>query len=273
MKNKNFYILGIHHSGPISSAAILRDGKLIAGSPEERFSRIKQDSSFPHRAIKFCLDFCKISLDDIDVFAIGWNPGENVSLKYRAGFSAQMRYPGEWLSSVPNQLLPLFKNKIIGTTSHFETDNKKEVKVIFVDHHTCHGQLGYEVSGFKECALAVIDGWSEQKTTSLYYAKPGKLEMIKSEIFPNSLGCFYAALTDFLGYKVFSDEWKVMGMAAYGNPKKFAQINKLINISDNGDYELDFSFFHFYNFDRPKFYSPKMEKLLGPARKPNEKLT
>src|SRR5262249_52028505 len=100
------YILGIHQSGSLSSAALVKDGILLAGAPEERFTRRKLDRAFPHQAVRFCLDRAGIAMQDITAFAVGWNAGENAALRYRGGFSDWMRYPGEWLSSVPNHLLP-----------------------------------------------------------------------------------------------------------------------------------------------------------------------
>lgn len=270
---RSLYVLGIHNTGPIASCVIIKDGHVLAGSTEERFSRIKQDQSFPHRAIDFSLKFSGIALKDIDIIAVGWNPGENVALKYRKGFSDWMRYPGEWLSSVPNHLLPLLAYNIKETTSNFKSSENNNVTIMFIDHHLCHARLAYDVSGFNECAILVADGWSEQKATSLMYANKNKIETIKSEEFPNSIGCFYATLTEFLGYKPFSDEWKVMGMAAYGYPSRYPQIKNLIKIFDKGKYELNISYFNFYNFDKKCFFSRKMELLLGPARKPYEELT
>lgn len=266
------YVLGIHQSGPISSAAILKNGNLIAGIAEERITRIKQDRNFPHNAIDFCLNSCGIDIGSVNQIAIGWNPGENVALKCRDGFSQWMRYPGEWLSSVPNNLLPLYENDFVSTDTMFEDINKKKTTVHFIDHHMSHARLAYEIAGKNECAILVVDGWSEQKVTTWMHAKNGGIEIIQKEIFPNSIGCFYAAITDFLGYQVFQDEWKVMGMAAYGNAKKIPQISELIHIKSEGSYELNLSYFDFYNFDRSGFFSSKMESLLGAKRKSNERL-
>ncbi len=266
------YILGIHQSGPISSAAILRNGELVAGIAEERITRIKHDRNFPHNAIDFCLNSCGIDIGSINQIAIGWNPGENVALKYKDGFSQWMRYPGEFLSSVPNNLLPLYDNNIISTSTIFEGIHKEKTTIHFIDHHMSHARLAYDVAGKSECAIIVVDGWSEQKVTTWMHAKDGEIKIIKKEVFPNSIGCFYAAITDFLGYKVFQDEWKIMGMAAYGNAKKIPQISELIHIQPEGSYELNLSYFDFYNFDRSGFFSSKMESLLGPKRKFGEKL-
>lgn len=267
------FIVGLHQSGPISSAALLKDGKLLAAAPEERFSRKKHDRSFPHRALQFCLDQAGIGLNDVDICAVGWNPGENASLKYRAGYSDWMRYPGEWLSSVPNHLLPLLGTGVSGTESGFITGENRTFTIRFVDHHASHARIAYDLSGYEKCAILITDGWSEQKVTSWMCADDGKIDVIKTIRFPNSLGCFYAAMTEFLGYKSFSDEWKIMGMAAYGDPQKYPQISGLVKILPRGEYELDLSYFDFYNFDRSSFFSPKLEALLGPSRKSTGELT
>jgi carbamoyltransferase len=273
MYQKSTYsILGIHHSGPIASCALIQDGKLVAAIPEERFSRIKQDKSFPHQAINYCLKAGNINLSDLDAVSIAWNPGENVSLKYREGFSEWMRYPGEWLAAVPNHLLPLLNWKINESTSEFINAEGRNFSIQFVDHHACHAHFAYDLSGFAECAIFIADGWSEQKVTTWIYANGHNFETIKTIDFPNSIGCFYAAMTDYLGYRPFSDEWKIMGMAAYGNAANVPQMDRLISLQEKGEYELALPYFDFYNFDRANFYGTKMETLLGPARSPEEPL-
>ena len=259
-------VLGIHHSGPIATAALVKDGRVVAASPQERFSRIKHDHSFPHLAAEFCLERAGLGYPDLDAVAIGWNPGENAALKYRAGHSDWMRYPGEWLASVPNHLLPRLARPVRGSVSHFDCGPDGPFNVHFVDHHLCHARLSYETSGFERCAILVADGWSEQKVTSAYVASPQGIELLWSVEFPNSLGCLYAALTDFLGFRAFRDEWKLMGLAAYGDAAKFPQMDKLLRLEPQGKYELDLSYFDFYNFDRGSYFSPKMSELLGPAR-------
>lgn len=273
MTGKNeLTILGIHHTGPITSAALIRNGRILAAAPEERFSRIKYDRAFPHRAIEFCFNQAGVRWGDIDAFAVGWNPGENVGLKYRGGFSDWMRYPGEWLSSVPNHLLSRMERSISGTLSRFETPQGETIQIHFVDHHLCHSRLGLDLSGWDECAVLVVDGWSENKVTSMYHARNGDLELLRSKSFPHSIGCLYATLTDFLGFRVFQDEWKVMGMAAYGEPSSYPEIQKLIRLLDGGDYELDLTYFDFFNFDRSPFFSEKLFELFGPPRKRGEPL-
>lgn len=265
------HVLGIHQSGPISSAALVADGIVAAGAAEERFSRIRQDNGFPHAAAAFCLDHAGLAPADLRVVAIGWNAGENAAMKYRAGFSDWMRYPGEWLSSVPNHLLPRIGLSPERSLGRF-IDGQRQIDIHYVDHHTCHARLAVTSAGLKEAAVLVVDGWSEQKTTTMFHARNGELHRLQEESFPHSLGCLYAALTQFLGYRPFSDEWRVMGMAAYGDAAAFPQLQRLVHLGEDGRFELDLGFFDFFNFDRPSFFSRKLETLLGPARQPADQL-
>jgi carbamoyltransferase len=260
------HVVGIHHSGPIATAAIVRDGRVLAAAPEERFSRSKHDRSFPHRAIAYCLQEADIEIGDVDAFAIGWNPGENVAMKYRSGHSDWMRYPGEWLGSVPNHLLSRTGDRIRHTVQEFESIGGRTHRMEFVDHHMCHARFATATSGFDACAVLVADGWSEQKVTSAYVARGTDLELIRSIEFPHSIGCFYAAMTEHLGYSPFSDEWKVMGMAAYGDPSRCPEIETLIELLPDGRYEMELSYFDYYFFERAGFCGPKMAELLGPRR-------
>ena len=265
-------IVGIHMSGPISSAALMRDGRLIAAAPEERFSRIKQDRSFPHQALNYCLAEAAIQLDQVDCFSIAWNSGENVALKYRSGFSDWMRYPGEWLTSVPNHIIPGLLMPM-RTEQKFVDDKGRQVLIDYVDHHLAHARLAFHGSEFESAAIVVVDGWSEQKTTSIFNAKGKDISLLESEVFPNSIGCVYAAITQFLGFRPFSDEWKVMGMSAYGNPKNIPQMSNLIIQKENGQYEVNLKFFDFFNFDRPRMYNNHLVELLGQPRKPGEPIS
>jgi carbamoyltransferase len=266
-------VLGIHHSGPISAAALVVDGRVVAGSPQERFSRVKHDDRFPHDAIRFCLEDAGLRFEDLDAIAIGWNPGENVALRYRRGFSEWMRYPGEWLASVPNQLLSRMHQPIVGSEGRFDTADGRTVSIRYIDHHLSHARLAQVAGGFDDCVICVVDGWSEQKVTTVFRLRNGTLDIVRSKAFPHSIGAYYATMTEFLGYRAFSDEWRVMGMAAYGNAARVPDISRLIQLLPGGDYELDLSFFDFYNFDRAGSFGRKLEGLLGPARKRDEPLT
>ncbi len=277
MPNHSKSILGIHQSGHITSAALVSEGSIIAGQAEERFTRLKTDKSFPTHAIDFCLDYANQDWNSISHVAVGWNPGENVAIKYRGGFSDWMRYPGEWLSSVPNHILTHAKWLPSTTITKFDLsgtghNESNSPEIHFVDHHTAHARFASASASFSESAIVVVDGWGEQKTTSIFDHQNGALRLVEAEVFPNSIGAFYAAVTEFLGYRAFLDEWRVMGMAAYGNKQSFPEMDGLINLIENGSYEVDLKYFDFYNFDRSTHVSQHFNKLFGPSRKGNEPL-
>jgi len=265
-------IIGIHCTGILSSACLISKGKLVYGCSEERFSRIKNDSNFPILTIKHILKKFKLKLNDIDTFAIGWNSGENISSRFRAKYSTFERYPGDFLSAVPNYLTTLIENKKINQSSiSFLGDFKS--KITFVDHHLSHARLALEESKLEDALVLSTDAWGETKCTVIYEFKKNKLKTLNKVYFPNSIGCFYGAITNFLGFKPLHDEWKVMGMAAYGNHnnvnKNFFDIVKLL---PNGEYQLDLKFFDFYNYETKNWYSDQIIKILGQPRNKKDKI-
>lgn len=270
--SKTSNIIGIHCTGILSSACLISKGKLVYGCSEERFSRIKNDSNFPILTIKHILKKFKLKLNDIDTFAIGWNSGENISSRFRAKYSTFERYPGDFLSAVPNYLTTLIENKKINQSSiSFLGDFKS--KITFVDHHLSHARLALEESKLEDALVLSTDAWGETKCTVIYEFKKNKLKTLNKVYFPNSIGCFYGAITNFLGFKPLHDEWKVMGMAAYGNhnnvSKNFFDIVKLL---PNGEYQLDLKFFDFYNYETKNWYSDQIIKILGQPRNKKDKI-
>ena len=258
-------ILGIHQSGPISSAALIINGQIIAAAPEERFTRVKQDSSFPRNSIDFCLSEADLDFSELDIIAVGWNPGINVALRKRPQMEKSW-YPGQWLSAVPNFLLPGRVSDVRSTSQVFTDSIGAQTRIEYFNHHDCHAYLAFKLSKFPDAAIAVVDGFGEQSCTTLYKAEGDELTKLSEIVFPQSIGMFYSTITDFLGYRPFSDEWRVMGMAAYGDPNSHSKLDDLITVESDGSYSLDLSFFDFYNFDRPSFYSPKFIENFGPPR-------
>ena len=272
MKN-NFNVIGIHNTGVLSSACLISNGNIKFASTEERFSRIKYDGSFPIQTINYILKSFKLNLDDINHFAVGWNPGENLSMRYRASFSNNFRYPGDLLSSVSNNILGKLDSTYTDSTSLNFLKDKKKVSIKFVNHHLAHVNLAASSSNFKNASILVADGWSENSTTSFYVKKNSKINLIKKFEFPQSLGCMYSAFTDFLGYKPLLDEWKVMGMAAYGKINNYkSKLKKIYFFDEKNLFNLDLKYFDFNNFDRKNWYSKKMIEIFGKPRKRNDKI-
>jgi len=213
------FVLGINCHAHDSSAALLADGRLVFAATEERFSRIKKDRSFPRRAIQAALDHAEIGFQKVDAVAFGWNrPGAGPLHTIRRSLTGDLPFTYGWTigqlvfmaSEMLNQggLVPLRK-------SFGPIDRSR---VFYIDHHESHAWSAYAVSPFDEALVLVVDGWGAWQSTTIYHAKDGKLRPMRVFPYPNSLGVFYEGFTDLLGFERMNDEWKVMGLAAYGEP-------------------------------------------------------
>jgi carbamoyltransferase len=201
-----------------SSACIVRDGELLFAIAEERVSRIKHDAGFPRLAIQACLDFARLRADQLDEVCFGWTtagPGFRHDLKCLATGG-----------------LPLTYLNVLTTTLHFLSTWHQEggakafrqsfgdvkARMRFVDHHLAHAISAYAYSGFEDAAVVVMDGRGAWEATSIWYGSQGRLQHVLTIPFPDSLGLFYSEFTAYLGFQRNSDEWKVMGLAPYGEP-------------------------------------------------------
>ena len=265
------YILGIHNSGWLTSAALIKDGEIRVACPEERLDRRKYSRAFPVGAIRFCLQSEGIPLSAVDHIAIGWNPGINVASRYRGGFSERLRYAGEWLYSVPNHLFGRLLPLEIESTEQVFRARGATARIHHVTHHDAHAANAFYLSPFEEAAIFTADAYGERNSTTWKRGRGGRLETFQTIDFPQSLGCYYSALTEFLGYTPDSDEWKVMGLAPYGDPARFREaMRRLIRLLPEGRFELDLTYFNHFNFDTEGLFSPKVEEILGPARRGDE---
>ena len=212
-------IIGINLNH-ISSASLLIKGKLIFASAEERFTRNKLTRAFPFKAIEHALKYAKIEMKDIDAFTIGWNPAINLEV-HKNSFSSTYRWFPELLYTIPNNLNAINRIKDHGyiEQTFFSSSFKKELKVLYINHHYCHAAQSFLTSGYRESSLLTVDGFGERTSTLWGYANQSKIIIEKEEYFPQSLGSFYETVTDYLGFQPDADEWKVMGMAAFGDKK------------------------------------------------------
>lgn len=262
-------ILAVYPYTHISSAAIMVNGKVLAACSEERFNRIKMSTSFPEKSIAWCLKNAKKKLSDVDLIVIPWNPAININDASKRWIS-ELRWRGEFLSHIPTHILRLLNQ---------DPPNKTEInlgstKIVYMNHHECHAASAFFNSPFKKSDILTIDGHGEKETCYFGYGLNSKIKKIFSIDYPHSTGLLYGTFTDFLGYKVDSDEWKVMALASYSKKKnKYDSMAKrLIKKSENG-FELDLSYFDYYNFDRRKnLFSNKFKLLFGENRKKGEKL-
>jgi carbamoyltransferase len=258
-------IIGINHSND-AAAALVIDGRVIAASQEERFTRIKHDPSFPDKAIDFCLKQGGLALGDLDAIAFFWNPGIHAEAPARR-MTSSVRHHLEFLYALPSRLIHRMGEHVrsIDQTVHLASGRK--LAIHYVTHHLCHAAAAFFTSPFEEAAILTADGYGERQSTTIYVGRGTTVEQ-KAEIdFPHSIGSLYAALTDYLGFRANSGEGKVMGLASYGHESEYVgKLRKLINLTERG-FELDLSYFEYFH-DRPRRYSDKLVALLGPARAP-----
>jgi carbamoyltransferase len=211
--------LGINYSRMHDSAACLvEDGTVKFAIAEERLSRLKQDSSFPRRAIQACLKFVGISVTDLDYITQSW-PKPGAVLRHDLKCMATGQVPMSF-GRIKGALISATSNTLDrgGAVSFERGFGRCRAPFRFIDHHLAHAISGYSYSGFENSAILVIDGRGAWESTSLWHGVDGKLTKIWTLPWPNSLGLFYAYFTDLLGFTAYSDEWKVMGLAPYGIP-------------------------------------------------------
>ena len=258
-------ILGINHSND-AAAALVVDGRVIAASQEERFSRIKHDSSFPDKAIDFCLKMQGLKLADLDAVAFFWNPGIHAEAPSRR-MTASIRHHLEFLYGVPSRLIARMGEHVKSIDQTVHLASGKKLAIHYVTHHLCHAAAAFFTSPFEEAAILTADGYGERQSTTIYRGRGAALEELAEVDFPHSIGSLYAALTDYLGFRANSGEGKVMGLASYGHDSEYVgKLRKLITLSDRG-FELDLSYFEYFH-ERPHRYSDKLVALLGPPRPP-----
>ena len=199
-----------------SSACIVRDGELLFAVAEERLSRVKHDGRFPRNAIQACLEFARVRPEQLDEVCFGWQtagPGFRHDLKCMA--SGQMPLTNINLITTTMHFLSMWHQG--GGTKQFSRDFPGgSPRFRFVDHHLAHALSAYSYSGFDDAAVVVVDGRGAWEATSVWHGHNGRLEQVLTINWPDSLGLFYAAFTEYLGFVPFSDEWKVMGLAPYG---------------------------------------------------------
>ncbi len=270
------YILGISAFYHDSAACLLKNGEIIAAAQEERFTRKKHDAKFPHLAIKYCLKEAEISSEDIENVVFYEKPFvkfERLLETYLAfaprGFKSFAKAMPSWIEDKLFQKSTLIKElqKTLGNGVDWSD------KLLFSEHHLSHAASAFYPSPFDRAAILTLDGVGEWTTSSLAIGNGGKIKVIKEIHFPHSIGLLYSAFTYYLGFKVNSGEYKVMGLAPYGEPKYADLIKeKLIKISDDGSFQLDMSYFDYAT--GLTMTNKKFDKLFGgPPRLKESELT
>jgi len=262
--NKPTYILGLSFYYHDSAAALIKDGVVIAAVQEERFTRKKHDDSFPRQSITFCLEQASITVDDLDYIVFYEKP----ILKLERLLKTYIFTWPRGILSFSTAMLSLFGKKI-WIENRIRKETQYQGEVLFTKHHVSHAASAFFCSPFEEAAVITIDGVGEWDTTTIAHGNKTALQTIKTIPFPHSLGLLYSAITQFIGFKVNSAEYKVMGLAPYGNPDRFySQFKKLITIQGDGSYNINRAYFS-YEYGM-KMTNKKLEKLLGVAMREPE---
>lgn len=274
-------ILGLNIYHGDAAASIFKDGALKAAAEEERFTRIKHSAGFPVNAIRFCLDTLSINIDEIDFIAINRNP--------RTRFISKFLYLIKNRFKVSN-FFKRFKNynkiynlsDIISNNFNCNKNNLKK-KFLFFDHHLCHAASSVFSSDLNKTDYVTIDGFGDFLSTTIGEFNNDQFNQIDEVKFPHSLGIFYTAVTQFLGFENYGDEYKVMGLASYGNPIFFNDILKIVNIHNKNLFRLNLDYFKHHtsgietswlesNPNISKVYTDLFEELFGNSRKKNDEL-
>ena len=238
------YILGINAFHGDSSACLLKDGVVVCATEEERFRRIKHWAGFPTEAIKFCLEDVGISVSDLDYITISRDPKANFSrkiihtLKNRIGFKSifDRLMNSKKVRSIKSELADLFDLKESDITAEFHN----------IEHHRSHIASSFFASKFKKSAILSIDGFGDFTSTMTSIGTDNKIEVLDSVNYPHSIGVFYTAVTQFLGFPNYGDEYKVMGLAPYGESKYLKELSEIVEKTDVGFFKLNKKYFkHF----------------------------
>ena len=240
-------ILGISAFYHDSAACILKDGKIIAAVQEERFTRKKHDSSYPHNSIEFVLRYANLRLSEVDQIVFFEKP----FLKFERLLETYIAFAPKGFFSFA-KAIPLWikeklfqKNFLFNKLKTHDKNYKSDENMFFSDHHLSHAASAFFPSPFEEAVVLTADGVGEWATTTVAVGKDNNLEIKKEIHFPHSLGLLYSAFTYYAGFKVNSGEYKLMGLAPYGNPIFEDKIKKLIDIKEDGTFRLDQKYFNY----------------------------
>ena len=272
-------ILGLNAFHGDSAACIVRDGVLVAAAEEERFRRLKHWAGFPAQAIAYCLQEAGVGLGDVDHVAI--NQDNSAHLWRKLLFTIRRR---------PSPALIRQKLRFRAERSGVDLLLAREFpgtrfrgQIHAVEHHLCHLYSAYYVSPFEDAAVVSVDGFGDFASAAWGHGQKDQLGVDGQVFFPHSLGVFYQAFTQYLGFPHYGDEYKVMGLAPYGTPAMLAQLRQIVSLKSDGSFALNLRYFRHHIEEVPfhwlsgspdveDSFSPHLEELLGPRRRPDEPL-
>jgi carbamoyltransferase len=268
-------ILGISAFYHDSAACILVDGKIIAAAQEERFTRKKHDPNYPHNAIEFVLKYADLKLSEVDQIVFFEKP----FLKFERLLETYVAFAPKGFVSFA-KAMPLWikeklfqKNLLFNKLKQHDESYKSDENIFFSDHHLSHAASAFYPSPFEEAVILTADGVGEWATTTVAVGKENNLEIKKEIHFPHSLGLLYSAFTYYTGFKINSGEYKLMGLAPYGNPIYEDKIKQLLDLKEDGTFRLDQKYFNYAT--GLTMTNEKFNKLFGqkPRNPQNENIT
>lgn len=269
------YILGLTTLGD-SAATLIKDGQIVAAAEEERFSRKKHHSGFPYKAIEFCLDHAGITLRDVEHVGHYWKPWvlrHKAMQAVKAAFVSRDMFKARadrGVAQVSDSYLGMFKHPK-RLREHF---GPSDFKFHYLEHHQTHAASAFFVSPFDSAAILTWDGTGEDTTTLFGKGKGNKIEVLNRIKLPHSLGQFYSAVTNYIGFDMFAgDEWKVMGLAAYGKPRFYDFLRERVLTTDgNGGFRFNIKVLD-HHLAKHYQFPDEIVRELGPGRKKGEELT
>ncbi|MGH7962497.1 MAG: carbamoyltransferase N-terminal domain-containing protein, partial [Candidatus Binatia bacterium] len=273
-------ILGINAYHGDSSAALIRNGQIVAAAEEERFRRIKHWAGFPSEAIRYCLREAGVTLPQVEYVAVNRDPRENLwrKIRYTVVTRPDLRLlfdraknAREW-ASIADALGQAFPGE------------QFQGQVHHVEHHLAHLASAFLVSSFDEAVALSVDGFGDFASACWGIGRGSEIEVQGKVHFPHSLGMFYQAMTQYLGFPHYGDEYKVMGLAPYGEPHFIKEMSRMVVLQADGSFQLNLDFFrhHKENLNYTwkncapavdRLFSSALDELLGPARGKDEPLT
>ncbi|MBU0552641.1 hypothetical protein KKF91_07085 [Myxococcota bacterium] len=257
-------VLGISCDFHDAAAALVVDGRVVAASEEERFTRRKHDASFPTHAAQGCLRQAGLTAADLDLVCFYEKPLLKLerALVMGAAFGAEARLTRQLTEIMAGRLdIPGALKAALGYTG----------RVQYTEHHLAHAASAYYGAGWERAAVLTIDGVGEWATTGLYLGEGRDLHKLNEIRYPHSLGLFYSTMTAYLGFKVNNDEYKVMGLASYGQPRYIEALSELIELYEDGSVRLNLDYFEFH-LNSERMYSDKLIERFGPPRVPESEI-
>lgn len=272
-------VLGLNAYHGDAAASLVVDGRVVAAAEEERFRRVKHWAGYPREAIAFCIKELGSSIADVDIVAINSDPSLHRAKKVKHVLSR----PSSILA-VPGRLRNAAARSSLLDLLQEQFDGSVNATVKHVPHHLAHLASAFYPSGFKSSALVSIDGFGDFSSGCWGFGHETNIDVASEILYPHSLGVFYQAITQFLGFPNFGDEYKVMGLAPYGDPKFLEQMESIVRLTPNGGYELELDYFKFHreniNYEWESgspvvgdLFADRLETLFGRRRSSGEELT